>query len=231
MPNLSAYISIAFGLTTLTTLILFWLATKKTTANHRLILLGLVAWLGIQATLAQNGIYAPNKNAFPPKLFLFGILPAILAIVLLFNTKKGKSFIDALPIKDLTYLNVVRIPVEIVLYYLFLNKAIPELMTFAGRNFDILAGISAPFVAYFGFTNRKLATKTILIWNVASLLLLINIVANAFLSAPTSVQQFAFEQPNLAIFIFPFCWLPTFIVPIVLLGHFASIRRLKRQKG
>ncbi len=231
MPNLPAYISIAFGLTTLTTLILFWLATKKATASHRLILLGLLAWLGIQATLAQSGIYTPDKNAFPPKLFLFGILPAILAIILLFNTKKGKSFIDSLPIKDLTYLNIVRVPVEIVLYYLFLNKAIPELMTFAGRNFDILAGISAPFVAYFGFTNRKLATKTILIWNVASLLLLINIVANAFLSAPTSVQQFAFEQPNLAIFIFPFCWLPTFIVPIVLFGHFASIRRLKRQKG
>ena len=161
---------------------------------------------------------------------LIGILPTILTIILLFATSKGRQFIDSLPLKNLTYLNIVRIPVEIVLFWLFLNMAIPELMTFEGRNFDILAGITAPIVAYFGLTKTKLNRQTILIWNFICLGLLINIVVNALFSAPSPIQKFAFEQPNIAILNFPFSWLPTFIVPIVLFGHLTSIRQLIRQK-
>jgi hypothetical protein len=136
---------------------------------------------------------------------------------------------DSLPLKLLTYLNVVRILVELVLYALFVFKAIPELMTFEGRNFDILAGISAPFVAYFGFTRLRIGRKALLAWNIICLGLLLNIVVNALLSAPSPVQRFAFEQPNIAILYFPFSWLPAFIVPVVLFGHLVSIRQLYRQ--
>jgi hypothetical protein len=96
-------------------------------------------WLTIQAVLSYKNIYKTGLNSFPPKIILIGILPAILAIILMFATTKGKELLDSLPIKNLTYMNIVRIPVELVLYGLFLNKAIPELMTFEGRNFDIIA--------------------------------------------------------------------------------------------
>lgn len=161
---------------------------------------------------------------------LLGILPMILTIIFLFATLKGRQFMDSLPIKNLTYLNIVRIPVEIVLFWLFLYKAIPELMTFEGRNFDILAGLTAPFIAYFGLTKHKISRKAILIWNFLCLGLLINIVVNALFSAPSPIQKFAFEQPNIAILNFPFSWLPTFIVPVVLFGHLTSMRQLLKQK-
>ena len=103
-------------------------------------------------------------------------------------------------------------------------------MTFEGRNFDIIAGISAPFIAYFGLTKTKLNRQTILIWNFISLGLLVNIVVNALFSAPSPIQKFAFDQPNIAILNFPFSWLPTFIVPIVLFGHLTSIRQLLKRK-
>jgi hypothetical protein len=60
--------------------------------------------------------------------------------------------------------------------------------------------------------------------------LLINIVVNAALSAPSVVQQFAFEQPNIAILYFPFNLLPAVIVPLVLFSHLAAIRQLLRYK-
>ncbi|SFH45031.1 hypothetical protein [Pedobacter insulae] len=161
---------------------------------------------------------------------LLGILPTILTIIILFVTQKGRQFIDSLPLKNLTYLNVVRIPVEIVLFWLFLNKAVPELMTFEGRNFDIIAGITAPFIAYFGLTKNKLSRQVILVWNFICLGLLLSIVVNAIFSAPSPIQKFAFEQPNIAILNFPFSWLPTFIVPIVLFGHLTSIRQLMKYK-
>jgi len=190
------------------------------------IFIGLTIWLIIQAVLTLNNFYNSNTGLFPPKIMLSGILPALLTVLLLFLTKKGRQFIDDLPLKNLTYLHVVRIPVELILFWLFLHKAVPELMTFEGRNFDIIAGITAPFIAYFGVAKAKLDRKAILIWNFVCLGLLINVVVNALLSAPSPIQKFAFEQPNIAILNFPFSWLPTFIVPIVFFGHLAAIRKL-----
>lgn len=235
IDNLPTYISLTFGLTTAATLFLFiWTIKNSTSEKTRKktlpIFIGLTIWLLIQTVLTTKNVYNSDTNSFPPKIMLFGIFPAIYIIILLFTTHKGRVFIDSLPLKNLTYLNVVRIPVEIVLLWLFLNKAIPELMTFEGRNFDIIAGITAPFIAYFGLTKSKLSRQTILIWNFICLGLLLNIVVNAIFSTPSPIQKFAFEQPNIAILNFPFSCLPTFIVPIVLFGHLSSIRQLLKQK-
>lgn len=231
IKNLPTFISLTFGITTALTLLLFIWAIKKseseTTRSKAIpIFIGFIIWLIIQIVLTRNNIYKTDTNSLPPKIIVFGILPTILTIILLFMTQNGRQFIDSLPLKNLTYLNIVRIPVEIVLFWLFLNKAIPELMTFEGRNFDIFAGITAPFIAYFGLLKRKLSRRTILVWNFICLGLLLNIVVNALFSAPSPIQKFAFNQPNIAILNFPFSLLPTFIVPIVLFVHLTSIRQL-----
>ena len=46
----------------------------------------------------------------------------------------------------------MRVGVEVVLFWLFIKRVVPESMTFEGRNFDIISGITAPFVAYFAYT-------------------------------------------------------------------------------
>jgi hypothetical protein len=66
----------------------------------------------------------------------------------------------------------------------------------------------------------------LLAWNFACLLLLANIVLTAILSAPFDFQKFGFDQPNIALFYFPFIWLPCFIVPVALFAHLVSIRKL-----
>lgn len=231
IANLPTYITITFGLTTVATLLLFiWIIKNSNSEITRkksgLITIGLIVWLILQALLTCNNIYNSNLSSLPPKIMLFGILPPLLLIILLFSTPKGRIFIGSLPLRNTTYLNVVRIPVEIVLYWLFIHRTIPELMTFEGRNFDILAGISAPIIAYFAFTKNKISRNILLFWNLICLGLLLNIVINALFSVPSPLQQFAFEQPNMAILNFPFSWLPTFIVPTVLFGHLVSIRQL-----
>lgn len=102
-------------------------------------------------------------------------------------------------------------------------------MTFTGRNFDILAGLSAPFIYYFGYVRQKLNRPILILWNIVSLGLLVNIVVNALLSAPSPIQQFAFDQPNTAILYFPLSLLPTFIVPVVLFAHVVSLRQLLKK--
>lgn len=229
------YIYLLFIVTIVATLsIFYWVMkssdTKTTQKNAIKIVLFFMVWLGVQAVLTLNNVYSLNINSMPPKIFLLGVLPNFLFIIILFFTKKGSLFIDSLPIKNLTYMHLVRIPVEFVLWWLFLNKTIPEVMTFEGRNFDIIAGITAPIVAYFGITKNTIRKPFILIWNFICLGLLINIGVIGFLSAPTPLQKFAFDQPNIALLHFPFSWLVSFIVPMVLFAHLVSIRQLLQGK-
>lgn len=229
LPN---FIPLVFILTTLVTLFFFTIVIKQAAVSksvQNMILGGSVLWLILHGILAYQAFYSTDTQAFPPKfIFVFG--PVLLLMLSLFFFEKGRNFMDSLSLIPITYLNVVRIPVELVLYWLFLNQAVPELMTFAGRNFDILAGITAPFVAYLGMQQNMMGRKSLLAWNIICLGLLFFIVGNALLSAPLAFQQFAFDQPNIGVLYFPFVWLPAFIVPVVMFGHFVSIRQLLLKK-
>lgn len=235
MENLPFNISLFFGIVTMATLFLFCWAVRNSTSTMMksrtgMIFIVLLCWLIIQAALSLKGVYHDHLDSIPPKILLFGILPPVLVILFLFNMEKGKIFIDSLSLLHITYLNIIRIFVEITLHKLFLYKMIPEIMTFNGINFDILMGISAPFMAYYGVRLSKISKNLILGWNIIGLAFLFNIITIAFLAAPSPLQKIAFEQPNIAILYFPFSWLPTFIVPIVFFGHLVSIRQLLKQQ-
>ena len=234
MPSdLAPYIGITFIITTLLTLLFFYLAMRMSTDNWirqraNFILVALILWLGIHALISKSGYYAENLDVLPPRLVLLGIIPNFLAMGILFFTTTGQRFIDGLSLSHITYLNVVRIPVELVLLWLSLALVIPTIMTFEGWNFDILAGITAPVVAFLYFTRKVINKKVLLIWNIICLALLLTILTIGFLSAPFPMQQLSFEQPNIALLYFPYVWLPVFIVPVVIFGHLISIRRLTR---
>ena len=184
----------------------------------------------VQLFLGKSDFY-DNATAIPPR-FIFLLSPAFILIIVLFLTNGGRKFIDSLNLKHLLVLHTIRIPVEIALYYLFMAKTIPQIMTFEGRNFDIIAGLTAPIIFYFGFIKNKISDRLLIIWNVLSLVLLINIIVIALLSANTPLQQFAFDQPNIALGHFPFNWLPSIIVPLVLFSHITSLRQIiMRQKN
>lgn len=225
MDNLPSYIYLVFGLTLLVALFLFYKATNCSKTFLTII----SVWITAQAILSLSGFYQ-IANTFPPR-FALVLLPPLVMTIVLFNTVKGKQFIDTMNIDVLTLFHIIRIPVEMVLFWLFVNKTVPGLMTFEGRNFDILSGISAPIIFYFGFVKKNLNKSILLIWNFIGLALLLNIAFNAILSLPSLFQQFAFEQPNIAILYFPFELLPAVLVPLVLFSHLATIRQLLSDKN
>ena len=226
LPGLPSYMIIIFILTVILTLILFLSAVKKKTIPAVISLL----WLALTGILAYNGFFQ-NTKGMPPHL-AFVVIPAFVFVILLLVTPKGRSFTADLDLKKLTLLHIVRIPVEVTLYLLAGYKFIPELMTFAGRNFDIISGITAPVMYFLCFRESQLKHKqALLLWNFICLALLLNIVIHAILSAPFSFQQLAFDQPNVAVLYFPFIWLPSFIVIIVLLSHLVAIKKLLKKSS
>lgn len=226
LADIPISVSIIFFLTVLLTVILFCNAFKSNAHNSfgKLSALVLSVWLFIQSGFSYLGVYYNSTDVLPPRIFVFGIFPTIIGMIILFNTAIGRKYIDQLSVNKLTLISLVRIPVEIVLWLLFLTKTIPDIMTFEGWNFDILAGISAPFIAYAWVKLKK--RNLLFIWNALGLLLLTWIVVISTLASPFPLQQLAFDQPNIAILYFPFSLLPTVVVPIVYFSHLASLRLL-----
>jgi hypothetical protein len=219
MLAISTPIIILFCATVIGTLYFFYQSFKR-----RKILVGILVWMLLVGILGYIGFYNV-QDAIPPR-FIFLVVPGVFFVIFYFLSSSGKKFNSSLNIKWLTLLHTIRIPVEIVLYYMFVAGFIPDLMTFEGYNYDILSGISAPILYYAVFIKGWIGEKGLLIWNFVCLALLINIVTIAILSAETPIQRLAFEQPNVGVAYFPFVWLPAVIVPIVLYAHLASIRLL-----
>jgi hypothetical protein len=231
IENLPFYIVVVFIITTLLTVGIFQNAVKRGSYNSRtanFLNFILPFWLILQATLTTTGFYRVT-DTLPPRLVTFGIIPAVLVTIALFIF--SKEVIGKLPLQTLTLVHFIRIPVELVLFWLFQNGQIPQVMTFEGRNFDILVGITAPIIAWFAFRSGNTNKTLLIIWNVLGLILLVNIVTHAALSLPSPLQQLAFEQPNRAVLYFPFIWLPTIVVPIVLFCHLASLYKLLQKNS
>ncbi len=222
-PEIPSYVGILFILTTLLTVWLF----KRALKPKPVVFLLLFIWLAAQGSIAWLGFH-DDTMSLPPR-FALVILPALLLIAALFISKQGRAWIDALELENLHWVHVVRIPVEITLWLLFIANQIPELMTFEGRNLDIIAGLTAPIVIIYGLRKGILDNQRILLWNIIGIGLLLNIVIMAILSIESPFQQLAFNQPNKAVIQFPFVWLPAFIVPFVLFSHLASLRQLLKK--
>ncbi|MFM9905302.1 MAG: hypothetical protein ACKVQJ_12110 [Pyrinomonadaceae bacterium] len=231
METVPIYVSIVFILTTFASvgfLIQAMKAAGTRSLPSRILFFLLPLWIIFQAVLAMGGFYL-NSSSVPPRLVLFGVLPAIITIAAYFIFFRD-TFIDRIPLRLLTILHIVRIPVEIVLIWLFFAGQVPQLMTFEGRNFDILSGILAPIVYLAAFRGGSTNRWLLIIYNIFGLLLLANIVSIAVMSLPSPLQQLAFDQPNRGVLYFPFIWLPTIIVPLVLFSHIAALWKLSRSK-
>jgi len=220
MKQLPVFIPLLFITIVILAMAIFYRVFQRSTK----VLVLAAGWLLIQALLGLLGFYHQDKEIMPR--FLLLVLPPLVFILLVLLKRDGKNGVQPC-LKWLALFHTIRVPVELILFCLFVYRVIPREMTFEGRNYDLLAGLSAPFVYYFGFIRKQLSSKLIIIWNIVSLGLLLNIVVIALLSMPTPIQEFGFGQPNLALIYFPYVWLPCGLVPMVIYAHLVTIRNLK----
>lgn len=202
---------VLFIITALSCVVLLYFGTGK---NKRLLYIFL-PWQVFTGTIAFFNVFEKKPVLFP--LAMTGTL--ILTILMLKQTNKYR-----LNIPCLLAIHVLRIPVELGLYKLYLQNKIPALMTFTGWNYDILVGVSALILlASMLYIKKSISSLLFITWNIIGLIFLTIIVSLAVLSSPLPIQQFAFEQPNIAVLKFSYSFLPTCIVPAVLMSHILLI--------
>ncbi len=223
IQNLPEWINYLFLLTTFVVIVIFHFANGRVI---RLTLL-IIVWSLLQSFFAYIGFYTQTE-LIPPRIIL--VLIPVLIILCFGLLEKQRFFIlQNRNISLSTFLHTARIPVEMVLFYLFIDKMIPQIMTFEGWNFDILVGVSAPIIGIL-WLRKNIGINILLLWNFLALALVLFIFAIAILSSTTPIQIFGFEQPNVAVNYFPFILLPSTIVPIVIYTHIIDIIKLWQTK-
>ncbi|WP_210466101.1 hypothetical protein [Rufibacter roseolus] len=194
-------------------------ATRKTWIIGSLLL----TWLVLASLLALSGF--TSNLAIAPLNMVPALLPPLVTILVICFHLKTQNFLRNLPSAGLLYLQAFRIPVEIFLWWLFLANAIPERLTFEGRNWDILSGILGPIFAVVCYAGHRRHHRLALLYHLISLGLLLIIVTNALLTLPSPIQAF-FEEPGATILTtFPMILLPSFLVPLAYTLHFFSLRQ------
>lgn len=183
-----------------------------------------VLWIGVLYVLSLVG-FTSNFSTTPPRIF-FILLPAFLVILTLIFSGRADRMLKITPQKWLVNIQSFRIVVELILWWMSLRYFIPEQMTFEGLNFDILAGVSAPLIYLISRREQGSFRRILLVWNVISLLLLVNIVSIAILSLPTGFRVFMNEPSSFILSKFPFILLPGILVPLAYSMHFLSLRKL-----
>ena len=112
-------------------------------------------------------------------------------LIIFFIFSRGKNYVIArFDLRWLTLIHGVRILVELVFISLFTHGFIPKVMTFEGKNPDILIGISAPVL--FLFRNRRYYRTLLLVWNCIGIISLINIATIASLTLYALLIAIAF---------------------------------------
>ncbi len=180
-------------------------------------------WLGITGFVAASGLLR-DYDAFPPPM-LRVFVPGVVLVSVAAFTGFGARLVGGLGWGVLIGFQAFRIPTELMLSSLYQSGKLPIQMTFHGANFDMLSGLSAIVVAWLA-ARGKIGLRGILVWNVAGLLLLANIVTIAVLSMPGRLRVFMNEPVNSLVFGWPFIWLPAWLVLAALFGHLLVFRKL-----
>jgi len=208
------------ALTFVTLFAFYWLTGKKT-----VVLIAGSAWLAFAALIASTGFFL-NTNTLPPRIALL-IIPMLIGGLLIGFGKPGKFLRDVAWLEGLHYLHGVRIIVELVfLHGLYKAGYVAQTMTYEGLNYDIVPGVLLPIIGLLVFRLKVLPKSWAVAANLFGIAVLTWTVITAVLSAPTPYQVFSPEQPTVAIFYYPFVWLPALVAPLMFWAHFISLKLL-----
>ncbi len=184
-----------------------------------------LGWLVVPAVLALRGALDRWSPMPAPPVVMMGVLT--LGTIGLALSPFGARVAERFSLAALVGYQFFRVPVEWLLHRLMHEGFVPIQMTFAGRNFDIVSGILAALVAMYRLGGGR-ARGAVLLWNLIGLALLLNIGTIAVLSTP-AIHAFPNPPANVLPAVFPWVWLPSFLVQAALFGHLVVFRALARK--
>lgn len=224
MPPVPSDLATGFIVLPLAVLAILSVLLVKSSRSLWWVVVVMTGWTALTAVLAASGALADFESGQPRIPFL--VLTQLIFVVWLAWFSGWSGYLARMPQTILVGLQCFRIPVEFLLAELAARKLLAMEMTFYGRNFDILAGVTALALAIWLRRDGEESLRPIVLgWNVMGLCLVTSVLAHGMLSVPYPFQVLHLSIPTFVVASFPVVWLATVLVPIAYLLHIVSIRR------
>lgn len=184
----------------------------------------LVAWFFGALWLTWSGFYQGASDRIPT--IPFGLLiPITAGLFLYWRWPLLRNIIEATPQQWLVSVQVYRV-LGVIFLVLYAGGQLPGEFALPAGVGDVMVGLLAP-VAGIAYARRWNGSAGLLrFWNLLGLADLAVAVTTGFLTSPSPLQMLALGRPNLLISAFPLAMIPVFLVPLSVLLHLASIRKL-----
>ncbi len=199
-------------------------------SRRRSVVLGAAAvlfgWFAAALTFSYEGTFRGSADQWPT--IPFGILiPIAIGLLLLWRSRTVARILDAVPQGWIVGVQLYRALGVIFILLLSTGHLPPQFALPAGWG-DIAVGLLAPVVALAYARGAAGAAGAVWAWNILGLLDLAVAVGTGFLTSPSPFQVLSLEAPNELISAFPLVMAPVFAVPLSVLLHVASLKKLAR---
>jgi hypothetical protein len=166
-----------------------------------------------------------HVNSIPPRVFLVSTIPLILFYVLFVSrTAIYKAILKSISLSALVRLHIFRL-IGVFFLITYYYGALPKYFAITGGIGDMFAAVSAIFVAYALDQKKSYAIKLTYVWNIVSMLDIINVAIFAIVSTRLSLTTGS--QSVLEIASFPFVWIPAVAPATILFLHISIFRKLR----
>jgi hypothetical protein len=185
----------------------------------------LVAWLLAALWLSSSGFYGGQTHRIPT--IQYGILlPIVAGAALWWRWGTLRRALEAVPMRWVVTLQVYR-ALGVIFLILYAGGHLPGEFAWPAGAGDITVGLLAPIVGWaYGRESRR-AAGWVRAWNWFGLADLIVAVTMGLLTSPSPLQRLALGAPNELISAFPLVMVPVYLVPLSVLLHFASLKKLR----
>lgn len=116
----------------------------------------------------------------------------------------------------------------LIFLVLYAEERLPGAFALPAGCGDVLVGLLAPIVSIAFARQWRGSIGLVRAWNLLGIADLVVAVATGFLSSPSPFQMLAFDRPNELINAFPLAMIPVFLVPLSILLHLASLKKLRQ---
>ncbi len=186
----------------------------------------LLLWLAVAVVLALSNAFHASAAERPTIQYAI-VLPILIGGLLIWRSDTVRRMIEAVPQSWLVGLQVYR-ALGVIFLILYATGELPGLFAWPAGVGDILVGMLAPVVALAYARDPRRNGDLVAAWNWFGIGDLAIAVTTGFITAPSLMQPFAVEPANHLVTLFPLALIPTFLVPLSILLHLASLFKLRQ---
>jgi len=187
-----------------------------------------LVWFSIALALGYQGFFQAKFGGPMPPHIIYGIMvPLLLFSPFVFWSDAFGRILDQFAQAVLVGYQSYRM-LGVLFFVAYAAGLLPAVFAYPAGIGDILTGLFA-IVTAFVYMRRKLAAASLVkAWNYFGIADLMLAVTLGFLSSPGIFLMLSTDAPNEMITAYPLVLVPVFAVPMSILLHFCSLRKLRR---